>query len=43
MNTTEKVVQVGEVQSRGLEIWLLQGTLVLIGSALLGWAWWLFG
>ena len=43
MNTSEKVVLVGEVHRSALDRWLLQGALVLMSLALVGWAWWLFG
>jgi len=42
MDTGEKVVEVGAPRGRGLGRWFVLVMLVLIGSALAGWTWWLF-
>jgi hypothetical protein len=42
MNTGEKVVEVGAPRARGLVRWLVLVVLVVLGSALAGWTWWLF-
>ena len=42
MNTRKKVVAVRGVHDRPADDWLLLGFLVLIGSALACWTWWLF-